>query len=269
MATFKSTKNSRLRSELDEFSKDMRLLQKKILPDVAACALQQTLEDAREDIQKELNASILGGPANTFFSQKAIAWNIGKLFSTQKGKQADRNAFTGSAFEGGLKRGFIFIQEVQAKILEPSLEGKTISQLEYTSGRKQDPYVLPRNFKNIKGDKKLVLRRNKRGNVTGFKKGSLGRLKEAARKKTKGNPRYFEIKRDTITPNNLKLKAGIYRSDRNKKGVSNLRAIVFYKERLTYKKKQFNFDQLAVSSFNRNFTKNMNRCLDKKMQKFK
>ena len=279
------------RSELDELRKDITEdIAKKRFPDAIAHAMQNTLQKSEDLTQRILNRSITGGPANAFIGKNAINWNIGKLFGNQKGRTADRNAFTGDSFRGGLRRGFIFIQPLQAQILEAALESLTINNLEYaSSGKSVDPFILPDSVKQIRLKGKLALRKNNKGNIVGFRKGSLAKLKEAARKKPTGNKpfsienklsdeaKYFEVERTQRTRNGLTLYAGIYRRERSrsKRSQGTVRAILYYRDRLTYragprnKLARFKFDKTITSTFNKFFIRELERCLDKELREYR
>ena len=287
--TFRTPEIS-FRSELDELRKDITEdIAKKRFPDAIAHAMQNTLQKSEDLTQRILNRSITGGPANAFIGKNAINWNIGKLFGNQKGRTADRNAFTGDSFRGGLRRGFIFIQPLQAQILEAALESLTVSKLEYISGKSVEPFILPDSIKQIRLKGKLALRKNNKGNIVSFRKGSLAKLKEAARKKPSGNKpfsrknklsdeaKYFEVERTERTPNGLTLFPGIYRRERSRKtgNQGSVRAILYYTNRLTYragprnKLARFKFDKTITSTFNKFFIRELERCLDKELREYR
>lgn len=283
-----------LKSELGQLQKDINKLSDEDMPKAFARGVGSTLECARDDLQTGLNKSIEGGPDSTFLKDFAVGWNVGKRGRVSTGKRTQLP--TAKDFTSTMS-GRVFIQEQQEKILDNALSNATVSKLEYTSGKTLEPFTIPRNVKSLylsgdKDSKALVLKKNNKGNVIRFRRGALGKLKDAAREQVKGNrpPRkgkgpysrtgktpdgakYFEVKNNKTGRSGKKLYPGIYRREDNKKAGEKRNSRVFqvvtYQNNLTYSKlgKKFDFDKTAVSSIESNFANKMDKAIQAELRK--
>ena len=257
-----------IRSDLDRLKRDLSDLEKKLLPQAVARGIQGTLKGAQSLAQSKLNKQIDKGPANKFISDRSVAYEIGKGKSlTSSNFKTNRNTALDSLNSSNSAR--IFINEIQAEVLKPSLEGETKTKIDHPSSNSfSDLYYIPANLKKyfIAGDsdkRKLILKLNRKGNVTGLKKGAIKRLKAEARGRSK---KYFEVTRVTRTPSGRTLYPGIYRRER--KGLkSTLFMVLGYQRVRKYKKFNYNFEQIVINDINKSLFRNIDKALERELKK--
>jgi hypothetical protein len=179
--------------------------------------MHRTLADTRKELSKDFHASVEGGVANQFIKGSVLA-NVGRRgrFITEK-SDGSPNV---KDFES-TKSGRVFIGDLQEKILDDALGNATVKELEIGNkdgSRGGGLFTIPRDVKQtrqVNGQKGLVLKYDKRGNVTRFRQKSLQTLREAARNPS--NKTYFEVAKKQVSGRNGKqLYPGIYRRERNR-----------------------------------------------------
>lgn len=275
-------------SQLRSLATDINKLQEEAVPEALARGVGQTLELARDDLQKGLNNAIEGGPANKFISELAVGWNVGR---SGKVNTSRRTTLPTAKDIVSTYSGRVFIQDKQEEILDNALSSATASSIKHGGNKSTEPFTVNPKLRTLflrggSGGRELILKKNNKGNIVRFKRGALGKLKDAAREQVKGNrpPRkgqgpfsrfkessdaakYFEIKRRQTGPTGFKFFPGIYRREDNKKEGEKRRTKLFqviaYQDSLTYEKlgKKFNFEKNAVTSLNKNFTTQMDSAI--------
>ncbi len=257
---------------LRDLRQDVRMLGTDNLINAQAQAVGATLGITRETLQRRLNRAIEGGPATRFISDLAIASNLGRRGRISTGRQS---ALPSARDFRTTRSGRVFIQDVQAKILDDALSSATVNKITFSSGRTLDPFTVPDNLRSrfLSGGsegRRLILKKNRRGNVVRFRRGALGALKAAAR--DKNNENYFEVTRNQ-THSGLRLTAGIYRREDNGRSGSRRKRRIFkvvnYQQNISFKKlgRKFDFEKIAVDTISRTFNSEMDRALDPEMRR--